>query len=134
MAQPPHPHPKPEPPKPAAKHDEHEAKGKDQHVPLRDPSGGREPAVVRRDARPDEQLGYPPTIGVKGEPIEDGERDPDTIAEEQRMRSAEMEAMGSEAWKAAHDERSRNELDNALPAPGARKLEHDKREPIARRP
>ena len=25
-----------------------------------------------------------PTIGVKGEPIEDGERDPDTIAEEQR--------------------------------------------------
>jgi hypothetical protein len=33
-----------------------------------------------------------PTIGVKGEPIEDGERDPDTIAEEQRRRSDETEA------------------------------------------
>ena len=30
--------------------------------------------------------------GVKGEHIEDGERDPDTIAEEQRRRSALMEA------------------------------------------
>ena len=30
--------------------------------------------------------------GVKGEWIEDGERDPDTIAEEQRRRSAAMEA------------------------------------------
>jgi hypothetical protein len=33
-----------------------------------------------------------PTIGVKGEPIDDGERDPDTIAEEQRRRSDETEA------------------------------------------
>ena len=30
--------------------------------------------------------------GVKGEHIEDGERDPDTIAEEQRIRSAAYEA------------------------------------------
>lgn len=30
--------------------------------------------------------------GVKGEHIEDGERDPDTIAEEQRRRSAAYEA------------------------------------------
>ena len=30
--------------------------------------------------------------GVKGEHIDDGERDPDTIAEEQRRRSAEYEA------------------------------------------
>jgi hypothetical protein len=128
MAQPPHPapkpapkpEPKPEPPKPAA----HEAKGK-------------EPAIVGRDmaAREGEERGYPPTIGVKGAPIEDGERDPDTVAEEQRARSAEIEAMGSEAWKAAHDERGPGDrLDNALPPPGARKLEHDTREPIARRP
>jgi hypothetical protein len=32
--------------------------------------------------------------GVKGEHIVDGERDPDTIAEEQRIRSAEYEAHG----------------------------------------
>ena len=42
------------------------------------------------------------TMGVKGEPIEDGERDPDTIAEEQRRRSAEMEAMGVENYMRAH--------------------------------
>jgi hypothetical protein len=47
-----------------------------------------------------------PTIGVRGEPIEDGSRDPGTIAEEQRRRSAEIEAMGVEAWKDAHDTRS----------------------------
>lgn len=40
--------------------------------------------------------------GVKGEHIEDGERDPDTIAEEQRRRSAEMEAMGVDAYMKAH--------------------------------
>ena len=37
----------------------------------------------------------PPLVGatgVKGEHIEDGERDPDTIAEEQRRRSAALEA------------------------------------------
>jgi hypothetical protein len=119
MAQPPHPAPKPapkpEPPKPAA----HQS-----------------PAVVERAPHVEgEVAGYPPTIGVKGAPIEDGERDPDTVAEEQRARSAEIEAMGSEAWKAAHDERGPGDrLDNALPAPGARKLEHDKREPIAHRP
>jgi hypothetical protein len=32
--------------------------------------------------------------GVKGEHIVDGERDPDTIAEEQRIRSARYEAEG----------------------------------------
>jgi hypothetical protein len=35
--------------------------------------------------------------GVKGEHIIDGERDPDTIAEEQRRRSAAMEAGASMA-------------------------------------
>lgn len=149
MAQPPQksaPAPvKPHDGKTPSKDDLHEKSGKDQHVPLKDPSGGREPAVVgrdiaARDARDVDDDAYPPTIGVKGFPIEDGERDPDTIAEEQRRRSAEIEAMGSEAWKAAHDERNRRELDqeppnNTLPASEASKrLEHDKREPIAHRP
>ena len=38
-------------------------------------------------------LGAPiPTVGVTGELLEDGERDPHTIAEEQRIRSAAYEA------------------------------------------
>ena len=41
--------------------------------------------------------------GVKGEHIEDGERDPDTIAEEQRRRSAEYEAGASMEDVAAPD-------------------------------
>lgn len=49
--------------------------------------------------------GLRPTIGVKGEPIDDGERDPDTIAEEQRKRSDDMEKEGMSKWIAAHDER-----------------------------
>ena len=61
------------------------------------------------------------TIGVKGTPIEDGERDPDTIAEEQRRRSAEIEGMGVEAWKAAHDEREARAR-----VEGTKKLENHK--------
>ena len=42
--------------------------------------------------------------------------------------------MGSEAWKAAHDERSaRGPARQRLAGVEAKKLEHDKREPIARR-
>ena len=41
-------------------------------------------------------------IGVKGEHIDDGERDPDTIAEEQRRRSAEIEKVGVDAYMKAH--------------------------------
>jgi hypothetical protein len=44
-----------------------------------------------------------------GEPIEDGERDPDTIAEEQRRRSEEIEKEGVEPWKAKRDQRPDNE-------------------------
>ena len=47
--------------------------------------------------------------GVKGEHIEDGERDPDTIAEEQRRRSTEMEAVGVDAYMKAHSTRIEEE-------------------------
>jgi hypothetical protein len=40
--------------------------------------------------------------GEPGEPVE-------TIVDEQRARSAEIEAMGVEAWKAEHDERPAEE-------------------------
>ena len=90
---------------------------KDQHVPLRDPSEGRAPAVIGQDVA---TYGDDPqgtfinqehvTIGVLGEPIEDGERDPDTIAEEQRRRSEEMEEQGVGAWMAARDSRSEAEM------------------------
>ena len=73
MASTPHPPPKPEPPKPPP--------------PAAHAAASLAPGM---------------TIGVKGEPIEDGERDPDTIAEEQRRRSAEIEAMGPAAYMAAH--------------------------------
>jgi hypothetical protein len=60
-----------------------------------------------------------PTIGVKGEPIEDGERDPDTIAEEQRRRSADMEAKGIKAWLEEHDERTREQKEGHPRVEGA---------------
>ena len=78
-----------------------EGEYKDQHVPLRDPSEGRNPAVIGQDVGAwngdFQDQGYAQehvTVGVKGEPIEDGERDPDTIAEEQRRRSEDMQAEG----------------------------------------
>jgi hypothetical protein len=104
MAQPPQPPPKPQTPPPQ------------QPPPLRDPAAGKPPAVggghvttqEERDRDHDKgrgPSGYRPPIGVKGEPIEDSERDPDTIAEEQRIRSADMEAKGVNKWKEEHDER-----------------------------
>jgi hypothetical protein len=47
--------------------------------------------------QPEPAIGSIPLVGatgVKGEHIVDGERDPDTIAEEQRIRSARYEAEG----------------------------------------
>ena len=77
---------------------------------------GAQPPAVTRSADvaktgedPKRDADDRPIIGVKGHPIEDGSRDPDTIAEEQRRRSAEMEKKGIEAWKAEHDERSEEE-------------------------
>lgn len=73
-----------------------------QGVPPPPPSGN----VVKHGEAPKvEAGGYRPTIGVKGEAIDDGERDPDTIAEEQRARSDEMERDGMAKWIAEHDER-----------------------------
>jgi hypothetical protein len=54
------------------------------------------------------------TIGVNGEPIADAERDPGTIAEEQRRRSAEYEAHGFDLSR-------RDTPDTRKPAP----LTHD---------
>ena len=68
--------------------------------------GGGHVAKTGEDPKLDD---HRPIIGVKGHPIEDGSRDPDTIAETQRRRSAEMEKKGIEAWKAEHDERSEEE-------------------------
>jgi methylmalonyl-CoA mutase N-terminal domain/subunit len=97
---------------------------------LRNPAEGKSPAIggghltrqgeeARAHEHRDAPEGYRPTIGVKGEPIDDGERDPDTIAEEQRRRSAEMEAKGVEAWKAEHDERTPEQKAEALKVAGA---------------
>ena len=96
-----------------------EGEYKDQHVPLRDPSEGRAPAVIGQDVGAwtgNEQQDYAEehvTVGVRGEPIEDGERDPDTIAEEQRRRSEDMQAEGVESWMAARDSRTQEELENS---------------------
>ena len=79
---------------PVSKHDARD----DRHDDRRD-----DRSDARRDARVEEatlvlplaEPAGPPLVGatgVKGEHIEDGERDPDTIAEEQRRRSAAMEA------------------------------------------
>jgi hypothetical protein len=94
---------------------------KDQHAPLRDPSEGQVPAVVGQeveaqgggDFQGQAEAQQAPVIGVRGEPIEDGERDPGTIAEEQRRRSEEMNEMGIHAWVAAHDSRTEEEKRNS---------------------
>ena len=127
MAQAPQPPHKPAPhtPPPAAK----------PHPPLKDPAEGKPPAiggghlartgedphVDDRDRRP----GDPQPLGVSGLLIEDGERDPGTVAEEQRARSAEIEAMGVEAWKDAHDERGDEErAAHPTIAPSPQQVEH----------
>jgi hypothetical protein len=50
-----------------------------------------------------------------------------TIADEQRERSAEMEAMGMEAWKAAHDDRSLDEQPQQIPGVSPTQIEDDDR-------
>lgn len=97
MATPPQPPPKPAPPH--------------QPPPLKDPAAGTPPAIIGGQViRPEDEPGRPQvTIGVSGKPIEDGERDPDTIAEEQRRRSAEMEKEGVFAWMDRHDSRTPEE-------------------------
>ena len=98
-----------------------EGEYKDQHVPLRDPSEGKSPAVIGQDLQHWEGEGdfqdqasaqpQPPVIGVDGYEIDDGERDPGTIAEEQRRRSEEMQEQGVGAWMAARDSRTREQID-----------------------
>ncbi len=96
-----------------------EGEYRDQHVPLRDPSEGTAPAVIGQDVQQWSGDGdyqdqaaaqqQAPVIGVKGEPIEDGERDPDTIAEEQRIRSEEMQEQGLN-WMASRDSRTEEQM------------------------
>lgn len=65
----------------------------------------------------------PRAIGISGKRLEDGERDPDTIAEEQRKRSEEIAKAGVSKWVDDHDQRPPNERTNkqvpgvAPPAP-----------------
>ena len=118
--------------------------------PLKDPAEGKPPAIggghLAKTGEPhvderDRPLrpGDPQPIGVSGLLIEDGERDPGTVAEEQRARSAEIETMGVEAYKDSIDERSeveKNEHPTVALAPqrygsddeplpeGQRKVEH----------
>jgi hypothetical protein len=89
---------------------------------LRNPAEGKPPAIVTKHGE-EGPGGYRPTIGVKGEPIEDGARDPDTIAEEQRRRSAEIEGVGVEQWKAAHADHT---PDESRTVAGVKKLENPK--------
>ena len=143
--------PKPPAPKPGDKDDKIHQQGdfKEGHAPLKDPAEGKPPAIggghLAKTGEPhvderDRPLrpGDPQPIGVSGQLIEDGERDPGTVAEEQRARSAEIEAMGVEAWKDSIDERSDEEKaahPTVAPAPqrfgsdeplpeGQRRVEH----------
>jgi hypothetical protein len=98
--------------------------------PLRDPAEGKSPAIggghlaKQGEEKINPGAGYAQPIGVKGEPIEDGERDPDTVAEEQRRRSAEIEAMGVEAYKDSIDERTPEQRSERAAVEGVRQVEH----------
>ena len=61
------------------------------HEPPRGKVVGEEGSLVLPLAEPGPGAPLVGATGVRGEHIEDGERDPDTIAEEQRRRSAEYE-------------------------------------------
>jgi hypothetical protein len=67
-----------------------------------------------------------------GEPIEDGERDPDTIAEEQRRRSEEIDKEGVEKWKAKRDERPDDERPEQVKGVGPTAIDEDDRKSRAR--
>lgn len=105
MAQPPHKAPPPPPPLRTRA---------DDHPPPAVRGGHIEPHVDPQH-HPEE---HPPIIGVKGLPIEDGSRDPDTIAEIQRRESAEMDKIGVEAWKEARDGRAPEDRPGGRPVPG----------------
>lgn len=101
MATTPHPPPKHDPPKHAPSHEQ--------------------PAVVGAHAEPKRDVGpggYAKPIGVSGKAIDDGERDPDTIAEEQRRRSEEMEKVGVDAYMKAHSAPTTEEEREKKQVPG----------------
>lgn len=80
------------------------------------------PAVVEGHAVLDPNAPRP-TIGVDGQPIQDGEQDPGTIAEEQRRRSADMEREGVDNYMRSH--RPRDEQQPAQVAGIAKPPEPD---------
>lgn len=90
----------------------------------------RAPLAARAPLRPEiEQPVYHPEYeteepGYPAEPDEPEAVEPDTVVtvgEEQLARSAEIEAMGVENWKAAHDERNPNQAHRSVQ--GVRNLE-----------
>jgi hypothetical protein len=88
---------------------------KDHDKPARHPD---DPAI-----QPPSRDYDPRPIGVAGKRLDDGERDPDTVAEEQRRRSDEIAKVGTAKWVDDHDERAPEDRTNrqipgvAPPAP-----------------
>lgn len=87
MTTPPRPQTPAPPPKPAAQHEPH-----------------RETKEERQAERQERREQRDPNRDREAEPFDDP--DITTVQEEQLDRSAEIEAMGVEAWKEAHDERN----------------------------
>lgn len=80
--------------------------------PPRRALGGRPPEIEQPIYQPDE---IPPDEQA---PPEDEENKVVTVGEEQLERSREMQAMGIEAWKQAHDERPVDEQQQAVEGVG----------------
>ena len=99
--QPTHPAPKPQTPPPAPK-------PSDPHPPA-----AKAPAHPNADPQEAKVEGYQ----VSAEPPVE------TIADEQRERSAEIEEQGVDAWKAAHDERDPDEEPKVVPGVAHRQVE-----------
>ena len=80
--------------------------------PPRRALGGRAPEIEQPIYQPDE---IPPDEQA---PPEDEENKVVTVGEEQLQRSLEMQAMGIEAWKQAHDERPPDEQQQSVEGVG----------------
>jgi hypothetical protein len=90
------------------------------HDPLREPEQERRFEDPLREHRADDAQASIYEPQAPDEPVR-------TIADEQRERSAEIEAMGVEAWKAAHDERSQEEEQHQVPGVSPTQIADDDR-------
>jgi hypothetical protein len=90
----------------------------------RDPLSEPEPQSQQRFRDP---LRGDESQGAIYEPETQPEPPVRTIADEQRERSAEMEAMGMDAWIAAHDQRSADEQPQQIPGVSPTQIEDDDR-------